>query len=263
MRTFSHKKWQSLSLGQRHKVWFEHFLEIEQAIAFGCSVNPLLWEQFALLQAETDVLLSQIYRLWEQGTMHDLQTLYNQLLPLFQTQLQAQKDFHILRYTTVTTNASLPIILILDNLRSAFNVGSIIRTATCLGISEVWFCGYTPTPKHPKVANTAMQTQETITWQHFARTEDAVAKAREAGLQTLALENHPEAISIYEHNYPGNFAIILGNEALGVSKSVLETADHILSIPIPGWKTTLNVATACAVVCFEVYRRALQKEDYA
>jgi len=254
MKTFAPKKWQSLSLRQKHKVWFEYFLEIEQAIASGCNVNPLLWEQFALLQTETDSLLSQIYHLSQQVKMQDLQTLYRLLLPLFQDDLQGQKDFHFLSCQPIASGAKLPIIIILDNLRSAFNVGSIIRTATCLGISEIWFCGYTPTPKHPKVANTAMQTHLAIAWQQFARTEDAISKVREAGLQTIALENHPQATSIYEYDYPANIAFVLGNEALGVSKTVLENVDHILCIPIPGWKSTLNVGTACAVVCFEVYR---------
>jgi len=263
MKSFSKKKWQSLSNGQKHKVWFEYFLEIEQAIASGCNEDPVIWEQLALLQAETDSLLSQIYHLSKHLTIKDLKTLYNILLPLFQDEINSQKDFHFLSCSPVNSSVKLPIIIMLDNLRSAFNVGSIIRTATCLGIEQIWFCGYTPTPDHPKVENTAMQTHTTLVWKHFARTEDAVAKAREIGLQTLAIENHPNATSIYEYIYPNNFAIILGNEALGVSKATLETVDQILSIPIPGWKTTLNVATACAVVCFEIYRRALKEEYYA
>jgi len=152
-------------------------------------------------------------------------------------------------------SSCLPIILILDNLRSAHNVGSIIRLSACLDIAEVWFCGYTPTPVHPKVKNTAMQTQEFIAWQQFENTTDAVYKAKEMGYTVYAVENHASATSIYNCEFSGKIALIMGNEALGISADVLDMCDRIVCIPIPGWKTTLNVAVACGVVCFEVFRR--------
>jgi len=150
---------------------------------------------------------------------------------------------------------TLPIILILDHLRSAFNVGSIIRLSACLDISEVWFCGYTPTPVHPKIKSTAMQTQEFIAWQHFENTTDAVSKAKEMGFTVYAVENHTSATSIYDTIFSDQIALVMGNEALGVSADVLDVCDQMICIPIPGWKTTLNVGMACGVVCFEIYRR--------
>jgi len=100
-----------------------------------------------------------------------------------------------------------------------------------------------------------MQTQEFIAWQQFENTVDAVCKAKEMGFTAYAVENHPSAVSIYDSAFSGNIALVLGNEALGISTDVLDSCDQIVCIPVPGWKTTLNVSVACGVVCFEIYRR--------
>jgi tRNA G18 (ribose-2'-O)-methylase SpoU len=170
-----------------------------------------------------------------------------------------QKDFHflpkILKQDKYKETEKLPLILILDNLRSAFNVGSIIRTAECLNIEEIWFCGYTPNPEHPKIANTAMGTQERIIWKSFSDVKDAVIKAKELGYKVYALETVENAESVFEQDYNGNIAFIVGNEALGIAVDVIVLCDKCILLPVLGWKNSLNVATACAIACFEVLRQ--------
>ena len=156
------------------------------------------------------------------------------------------------------SNIVLPIILILDNLRSAHNVGAIIRTAECLNIKEVWFCGYTATPEHPKIVKTAMGTQERIIWKHFESSKLAVIFAKEQGYYVYALETVENAESVYEQKFQDNIAIVLGNEALGVAEETLLLCDKIIMLPVLGWKNSLNVATAAAVTCFEIARQRLR-----
>ena len=165
--------------------------------------------------------------------------------------------YNITKNDSEKEESTLPVVIILDNLRSAFNVGSIIRTAESLNVEEVWFCGYTPTADHPKMINTAMGTQKKIKWAHFEHTQEAVLKAKENGYVVYALETVENAVSVFEHSFGLKTAIVLGNEALGISEDVLSVCDMCLALPIAGWKNSLNVATACAVVCFEVYRQSV------
>ena len=220
--------------------------------------------QFDLLKDETDETLKAIYSAVSSFSINPptplmkggfLLALYNTLRPFFNEDLIEQKDFHFLYQNPVINKQhKMNTILILDNLRSAFNVGSIIRTAECINLQSIYFGGYTPLPTHPKVKNTAMGTESKITWSQFAETKNAILEAKKNEFTVIALETVPNVISIYEYNFPEKTALIVGNEALGISKEVLDICDAFVTIPISGWKSSLNVATATAVACFEIYR---------
>jgi len=128
-----------------------------------------------------------------------------------------------------------------------------------LNIEEVWCCGYTPLPDNPKVINTAMGTQNKIKWRHFTRTEEAVMLAKVDGYVVYALETVENAVSVFENEFSEKSAIVLGNEALGISKDVIMICDRCIVLPMSGWKNSLNVATACAVVCFEYFRQSKER----
>jgi tRNA G18 (ribose-2'-O)-methylase SpoU len=256
-KVLSEKRWQSFATKKKLKVFKELFLDIEEIISTSNSdaCNLCL---FDLLYAESDPTLKQIYTAYQTTKDAPLTDLYHALRPIFNESLTNQKDFHFLKISTQDKPKDapkLPLILILDNLRSAFNVGSIIRTAECLNIESVWFCGYTPQPDHPKVKNTAMGTQDKINWQYLEQTEQAIFKAKESNYQIIALETVENAVSIYEYKFPSKTALVLGNEALGISENIIKLCDKYISLPISGWKNSLNVATACAVACFEIYRQ--------
>ena len=147
-----------------------------------------------------------------------------------------------------------PLILVLDNLRSSFNVGAIIRSAECFGVSEIYFCGYTP--DNAKVAQTAMGTREFIKATKFADCQAAIEQLRSQGSCIYALETADIAGSIYEQELQLPAALIVGNESLGISREILEQVDQILEIPLHGWKNSLNVGAATAIALAEFSRRS-------
>jgi len=151
--------------------------------------------------------------------------------------------------------AKLPIYLILDNLRSSFNVGSIFRSAECFGISEICLCGYTPLPDSSKVQTTSMGTADMVKWKHFEKTEEALEYLREKGCKIYAVETADNASLLSEVEIKGKSAFIMGNEALGISEDILELADDIVKIELMGWKNSLNVGVTAAIVCYEVGKK--------
>ncbi|MEA2096629.1 MAG: RNA methyltransferase, partial [Candidatus Cloacimonadota bacterium] len=125
-------------------------------------------------------------------------------------------------------NIKNPLYLILDDLRSAFNVGSIFRTAECFGISHIYLCGYTPTPENKKVQKTAMGTDEYVNWSTHASVENVIKELREDGFTIYALETTTHSIDISKTKFKKPCALILGNEALGISEETLKIADEII-----------------------------------
>ena len=148
-----------------------------------------------------------------------------------------------------------PVHLVLDNLRSAFNVGSIYRTADTARLASVCTGGYTAHPPHPKLDKTALGTLDYVPTRHFASTLAAVDHLRDRGIAVWALETTSASRSYTAVEYPRPVGLVLGNEALGVDRAVLERCDQLVEIPMYGYKNSLNVAAACAVVVFEILRQ--------
>ena len=148
-----------------------------------------------------------------------------------------------------------PLYLILDNLRSAFNVGSIFRTADTVRLAGIATCGYTAHPPHVKLAKTALGTLDYISTEHFDSALEALQSFQDQDIPVWALETTSHSRTYTSVTYPRPVAIVLGNEALGVSREVLEKCDERIEIPMYGYKNSLNVASACAVVAFEILRQ--------
>ncbi len=148
-----------------------------------------------------------------------------------------------------------PLYLVLDNLRSAFNVGSIFRTADAGRLRGIYTCGYTAHPPHPKLDKTALGTLSYIETHHFATTLQAIEHLRAHEVPVWALETTSQSRCYTKLEYPRPLALIVGNEALGVSCDALERCDELVEIPMYGYKNSLNVAAASAVLVFEVLRQ--------
>lgn len=148
-----------------------------------------------------------------------------------------------------------PLYLVLDNLRSAFNVGSIFRTADTARLVRVITCGYTAHPPHPKLDKTALGTLDYVATEHFDSTLEAVLSLQQQGIPVWALETTSRSQVYTSLPYPRPLAVVLGNEALGVDRGVLERCDELIEIPMFGFKNSLNVAAAAAVVVFEALRQ--------
>ena len=147
------------------------------------------------------------------------------------------------------------IYLVLDNLRSAFNVGSIFRTADTARIAGITTCGYTAHPPHPKLEKTALGTLDYVPTNHCVSTAAAVTSLQARNIPVWALETTSHSRIYTTVQYPRPLALVLGNEALGVNHQVLEQCDELIQIPMYGFKNSLNVASACAVVVFEILRQ--------
>lgn len=150
-----------------------------------------------------------------------------------------------------------PLRIVLHNLRSAFNVGAIFRTAECLALQEILLTGYTPAPDQRPVAKTSMGTGERVHWRK-ADLDEAIETCRADG-PVIAFETVDESRSLYESELPDRGTFLFGNERFGLPVEILKKADHILQIPVYGWKNSLNVATACAVAAYEWRRQRLAR----
>ena len=142
------------------------------------------------------------------------------------------------------------ITMVLDRLRSAHNTGNMFRIAEALG-AEIAACGYTPCPPHPKLAKTAMGTDERVKCRHFETAADAVNCLREEGFKMI-LAAEPGGEGAWEREYEFPLAIIFGNEALGVSPEALALADGVVSLPMCGDKASINVGNAAAAILYAV-----------
>lgn len=151
------------------------------------------------------------------------------------------------------------IYLILDNIRSIHNVGSIFRTAACAGVKKIVLCGYTPEPKdrfgrwRNDFAKVALGGEREVPYQVCATIEDAVALMREKDIRVVAVEQDTRAISLkyFEPTYP--VAYMLGNEVDGISQSVLDSVDEIVEIPLRGdIKESLNVSVVAGILMFDI-----------
>ena len=151
---------------------------------------------------------------------------------------------------TEKIKSNFRVALVLDRLRSAHNTGNIFRIAEALG-AEILACGYTPCPPHPKLEKTAMGTDRTVKCRHFDTAADAVAALREEGF-AMILAAEPGGAGAWETEYKFPLAIILGNEALGVSPEAVAAADGIVSLPMQGEKASVNVGNAAAAILYAV-----------
>jgi tRNA G18 (ribose-2'-O)-methylase SpoU len=140
-------------------------------------------------------------------------------------------------------------IVILDNIRSALNVGSIVRTCDAFGIKEIAICGLTPDTKNPKVLKTSLGAEKGIKFTHFKSTIDAVEEYRGKGLKIVSLELTEDAVSL-ANALKGDIALVIGNEVSGVAPEVLRISDQIIQIPMKGVKESLNVAVAFGIAAY-------------
>lgn len=145
--------------------------------------------------------------------------------------------------------------VVLDGLRSAFNVGSILRTSDAAGVQMVYLCGVTAHPPNPKLEKTALGAAEHVAWKYFKRAEDAIAGLREIGVPVIGVETIADSIPYTDFVFPDPVAIVFGHEIYGISEPVLKLLDRLVRIPMRGAKTSLNVATACGIVLFEILKQ--------
>ncbi|HMW67641.1 MAG TPA: RNA methyltransferase [Chitinophagaceae bacterium] len=158
-------------------------------------------------------------------------------------------------------SAKFPFIIILENIRSAYNVGSVFRTADAFLIEAIYIVGYSAKPPHKEIKKTALGAEETVEWKYFKTTAEAIDELRSKDFQVFAAEQAEGSYLLHEikTEIEEKIAIIFGNEVTGVEQSVIEICDGCIEIPQLGMKHSLNIATAAGVVLWELVRGRLLK----
>ena len=144
--------------------------------------------------------------------------------------------------------------LILHNIRSAYNVGSIFRTADAAGVNKIYICGYSPTPDNKKVAKTALGAEKTVLWENHRQTWRLMEKLKKEGVQVAALEQSKKSVDFRKFKPKFPIALVIGNEIRGLSKEILKRADKIIAIPMYGRKESLNVSVAAGIAVYRLTR---------
>jgi 23S rRNA (guanosine2251-2'-O)-methyltransferase len=174
-------------------------------------------------------------------------------------QLRADEAATIIRNTDNSLQSKAnphTITLVLDNVRSAFNVGSLFRTAETANIQELLTCGITAHPPNPKLKKTALTSLELVPTRHFADTLAAVQQLKSEGWKIVALETTSISKKYTEVEFPKEkIAIVVGNELTGIDPRILEAADMVVEIPVYGVKNSLNVVSASSIMLFELIRQ--------
>lgn len=151
--------------------------------------------------------------------------------------------------------AKNPIMVVLDNIRSMHNVGSVFRTADAFLAEGICLCGYTPQPPHRDIQKTALGATETVDWIYFPATLEAVKALKERGYKIFAVEQAEGSISLERFTEPdAKIAIVFGNEVEGVNSAVLLLCDGCIEIPQWGMKHSLNISVAAGIVLWELVR---------
>ena len=149
----------------------------------------------------------------------------------------------------------LPLTVVLDNVRSEMNVGSVFRTADAFLVERICLCGITPVPPKAEIHKTALGAEESVTWQHFSTTLTAVEQLKSEGYTICSIEQVHDSVSLEQFSVENKqkIAIVLGNEVKGVSQEVVDASDMCVEISQEGTKHSLNISCCAAIVMWHLY----------
>jgi len=150
-----------------------------------------------------------------------------------------------------------PLVIVLDNVRSGLNVGSAFRTGDAFACASVYLCGITAQPPHREILKTAIGATESMDWQYFEKTTDAIQYLRKQGYTILAVEQAEGSIQLqdFEVDTNGKYAVVFGNEVKGVGEEVMQMIDACIEVPQFGTKHSLNISVCVGVVCWDIFRK--------
>ncbi len=150
----------------------------------------------------------------------------------------------------------IPVVVILDNIRSMHNIGSVFRTADAFLIEKIYLCGITATPPHKEIRKTALGATESVDWEYVEDCCELVQKLKSDGFTILAIEQTEGSVSLskFELNPNEKYAVVFGNEVEGVQQSVINLSDSCIEIPQGGTKHSLNVSVCAGIVLWEFFK---------
>jgi len=153
------------------------------------------------------------------------------------------------------SSPKLPVTIVLDNVRSEMNVGSVFRTADAFMMERICLCGITPCPPKPEIHKTALGAELSVAWQHYATTDEAVAMLHQQGYTVCSIEQVHDSIDLRQMSIEPDikYALVLGNEVKGVSQTVVDASDCCIEVPQYGTKHSLNIANCAAIVMWQFF----------
>ena len=155
------------------------------------------------------------------------------------------------------TAKKTPIIIILDNIRSLNNIGSVFRTSDAFLIEKIYLCGITATPPHKDIHKTALGSTDTVAWEYAENTLDIVEKLKAKNIKVCAIEQAENATMLDQFNIEPNttYALVFGNEVKGVAQGVVNACDVVIEIPQFGTKHSLNISVSCGIVVWDIFSK--------
>ena len=170
-------------------------------------------------------------------------------------QKKSMLELHRLGVEEYQSIEKMPVTIVLDNVRSEMNVGSIFRTADAFLIERICLCGITPQPPKPEIHKTALGAEDSVAWQYYTDTLAAIQQLKSEGYRICSVEqvHDSESLEHFVVNSGQKTAIVLGNEVKGVSQSVVDCSDVCVEIPQEGTKHSLNISCCAAIVMWHLY----------
>ncbi len=150
-----------------------------------------------------------------------------------------------------------PLVIVLDNIRSLNNIGSVFRTADAFLLEKIYLCGITATPPHKDIHKTALGATESMAWEYWEDTDALVENLKSQGFQTLAVEQAENAVMLNDFKVDPSrkIALVFGNEVKGVSQEVVSACDGVLEIPQYGTKHSLNIAVSVGITVWDIWSK--------
>lgn len=150
-----------------------------------------------------------------------------------------------------------PVSVVLDNIRSSHNVGSVFRTADAFVLEKLYLCGITATPPHRDIRKTAIGATETVDWAHTENAVEQVKELKAAGKFIIAIEQAEDSVELQNFELPGNddIAIVFGHEVKGVQQEIVSLSDEVVEIPQFGSKHSLNISVSAGLVLWDVFKQ--------
>lgn len=148
----------------------------------------------------------------------------------------------------------IPLVVILENIRSAYNVGSVFRTCDAFAVEEIIICGYTAKPPHKEIKKTALGAEDSVSWRHFENAADAIEEIKKRDYKVYAIEQAADSLKLHEFelNREEKIAIVFGNEVEGVIQETINQCNGCIEIEQYGTKHSLNIAVCAGVVIFHL-----------
>lgn len=172
------------------------------------------------------------------------------------------EELHRVDVDTYKQSKKMPVVIVLDNIRSMNNIGSVFRTADAFKIEKIILCGITATPPHKDIEKTALGATLSVDWEYAPDTLQAVQQLQQQGYTAYAIEQVEQSLPLHQAEWDGRtpIALVLGNEVMGVNQDVVDHCSRAIEIPQFGTKHSLNISVSAGIVMWHFCQLALHKE---